>query len=72
MEYEVAVHRSAQQDGEEEEKLNLYLNIVKTVAVKVQKSETARNLKAMLKDQEGIPQCFLEIFFRGNSFRMKK
>ncbi|CAL5337388.1 unnamed protein product [Camellia sinensis] len=45
--------------------MNIYLKVIKTVALKVKTSETIRNLKAMLREKEGISENIQELFFTG-------
>ncbi|KAI8009697.1 hypothetical protein LOK49_LG06G02631 [Camellia lanceoleosa] len=48
-----------------EEKMNIYLKVIKAVALKVKTSETIKNLKAMLREKEGISENIQELFFTG-------
>lgn len=45
--------------------INVYLKVIKTVALTVKKSETVRNVKAKLYDKEGISECLQEVFYNG-------
>lgn len=46
--------------------INIYLKIIKTVALSnVKRSETIRNLKALLCEKEGVSENFQELYFSG-------
>lgn len=48
-----------------DEEVNIYLKMIKTIPMKVKKSEKVSNLKTMLNDKEGISECLQELFFAG-------
>ncbi|KAJ0034979.1 hypothetical protein Pint_25098 [Pistacia integerrima] len=49
-----------------DEEVNVYLKVMKTVALKVKKSDTIKNLKALIREKEGISEYIQGIFFAGN------
>lgn len=49
--------------------MNIFLKVSKTVAFNVKKSETIKNLKAMLCKKEGISEYFPELFFSGERLK---
>ncbi|CAK9138012.1 unnamed protein product [Ilex paraguariensis] len=53
----------------EEVEINMYLKIIKTVAIKVKRSETIRNVKALLCDKESISENLQELFFTGERLK---
>ncbi|KAL3506162.1 hypothetical protein ACH5RR_031544 [Cinchona calisaya] len=59
---------SRENNGDEEE-INVYLKVMKTVALAVKKSDTVRNVKAKLNDKEGISEGLQELFFSGERLR---
>ncbi|KAL5781670.1 hypothetical protein ACOSP7_006699 [Xanthoceras sorbifolium] len=52
-----------------EEEINLYFKIVKTIAMRVKRSETIKNLKVMLHEKEGISEDVQDLFFDGDHLR---
>ncbi|KAK2643685.1 hypothetical protein Ddye_018880 [Dipteronia dyeriana] len=48
-----------------EEDINVYMKVMKTVAMKVKKSETVRNLKALFCEKEGTSEGVKDLFFSG-------
>ncbi|KAK9288006.1 hypothetical protein L1049_016451 [Liquidambar formosana] len=52
-----------------EEEINIYLKVIKTLALNVKKSETIKNLKAMLREKEGIAENLQELFFLGDQLK---
>ncbi|KAM7485381.1 hypothetical protein LguiA_001390 [Lonicera macranthoides] len=52
--------------SQQEEEINIYLKIIKTVALSnVKRSETISNLKALLCEKEGVSENFQELYFSG-------
>ncbi|KAL5851770.1 hypothetical protein ACOSQ3_006888 [Xanthoceras sorbifolium] len=49
-----------------EEEINVYLEVMKTVAFQVKKSETVRNLKVLFCEKEGISEDIQDLFFAGD------
>ncbi|XP_071940632.1 uncharacterized protein [Coffea arabica] len=60
---------SQHNDGDEEEEMNIYLKVIKTVAVTVKKSATVRSVKEKLNDKEGISECLQQVFYNGKRLR---
>ncbi|KAK4855863.1 hypothetical protein QYF36_011780 [Acer negundo] len=52
-----------------EEEINVYLKVMKTVAMKVNKSETVRNLKALFCEKEGTSEGVKDLFFAGEQLQ---
>lgn len=52
--------------------IDIYLKVIKTVAVKVKKSETIKNLKTMFWEKEGVPEISQELFFAGDQLKDDK
>ncbi|KAK4856413.1 hypothetical protein QYF36_017216 [Acer negundo] len=52
-----------------EEEINVYLKVMKTVALKVNKSETVRNLKALFCEKEGTSEGVKDLFFGGEQLQ---
>lgn len=52
--------------------IDIYLKVIKTVAVKVKKSETVKNLKTMFWEKEGVPEISQELFFAGDQLKDDK
>lgn len=52
--------------------IDIYLKLIKTVAVKVKKSETIKNLKTMFWEKEGVPEISQELFFAGDQLKDDK
>ncbi|CAI9779919.1 unnamed protein product [Fraxinus pennsylvanica] len=55
--------RSSQRD---EEKINVYLEVNKKVCLNIKRSETIRNVKAMLCEKEGISEYLQDLCFKGD------
>ncbi|XP_023924790.1 polyubiquitin isoform X1 [Quercus suber] len=55
-----------------DEEIDIYLKLIKTVAVKVKKSETIKNLKTMFREKEGVPEISQELFFAGDQLKDDK
>ncbi|KAM7485387.1 hypothetical protein LguiA_001396 [Lonicera macranthoides] len=49
----------------QQEEINIYLKVIKIVALKVKRSETIRNLKALLWEKEDVSEHFQELYFSG-------
>ncbi|KAK4360614.1 hypothetical protein RND71_019566 [Anisodus tanguticus] len=45
--------------------ITVYLKVTKTVALKVKESDSIGNVKALLHDKEGIPECHQQLFSKG-------
>ncbi|XP_058197437.1 polyubiquitin 11-like [Rhododendron vialii] len=56
-------------DYSEEDEMNLYLKVIKTVALNVKRSETTRTLKALFHEKEGTPENLQELFFMGKQLK---
>uniref|UniRef100_A0A5B7BFA4 Ubiquitin-like domain-containing protein n=1 Tax=Davidia involucrata TaxID=16924 RepID=A0A5B7BFA4_DAVIN len=56
-------------ESREEEEINLYLKVIKTIALNVKRSETIKNLKVVLREKEGISENIQELFFTGERLR---
>ncbi|KAK3190365.1 hypothetical protein Dsin_029926 [Dipteronia sinensis] len=52
-----------------EEEINLYFKIIKTIAMKVKRSDTIKDIKAMLDEEEHVPEDVQELFFAGDHLR---
>ncbi|KAF8401944.1 hypothetical protein HHK36_012895 [Tetracentron sinense] len=52
-----------------EEEINVFLKVTKTVALKVKRSDTIKNIKAMFRNQEGISERLQELFYSGNHLK---
>ncbi|CAI9118139.1 OLC1v1019663C1 [Oldenlandia corymbosa var. corymbosa] len=57
---------TGQNDGGDEQKMNIFLKLSKTVGLTVKTSDTVRNLKTALNDKEVISECLQDIFFGGD------
>ncbi|KAM3394505.1 hypothetical protein P3S68_003507 [Capsicum galapagoense] len=60
--------RIADEAGKEEE-MTIYLKVIKTVALKVKESDSIGNVKALLHDKEGIPECLQKLVSKGVELR---
>ncbi|KAM3306291.1 hypothetical protein P3S67_013161 [Capsicum chacoense] len=60
--------RIADEAGKEEE-MTIYLKVIKTVALKVKESDSIGNVKALLHDKEGIPECLPKLVSKGVELR---
>ncbi|KAK1593016.1 hypothetical protein Q3G72_034446 [Acer saccharum] len=60
---------SARSQLNPEEEINVYLKVMKTVAMKVNKSETVRNLKALFREKEGTSEGVKDLFFAGEQLQ---
>ncbi|KAK4363618.1 hypothetical protein RND71_018859 [Anisodus tanguticus] len=47
-------------------KITIYLNISKTVSLRVKESDSNGKVKSLLHDKEGIPECLQQLFSKGN------
>ncbi|KAM3340653.1 ubiquitin-NEDD8-like protein RUB2 [Capsicum galapagoense] len=45
--------------------MTIYLKVIKTVALKVKESDSIGNVKVLLHDKEGIPECIQQLFIKG-------
>lgn len=52
-----------------EEEISLYLKIINTVVLKAKPNGTVSNLKALLREKEGISENHQELFFAGNQLK---
>ncbi|XP_055825138.1 polyubiquitin 3-like [Solanum dulcamara] len=50
---------------EEEKEMTIYLKINKTVALRVKESDSIGNIKSLLHDKEGIPECLQQLVSKG-------
>ncbi|XXG44017.1 hypothetical protein AAC387_Pa01g3921 [Persea americana] len=46
--------------------MKIFVKVLKTIALKIKKTDTIRNIKARFQDEEGIPETLQEMFFAGN------
>ncbi|XP_022842594.1 polyubiquitin-like isoform X2 [Olea europaea var. sylvestris] len=60
---------SFKRSSQREEEINVCLEVNKKVCLNIKRSETIRNVKAMLCEKEGISECLQELFFKG--YRLK-
>ncbi|KAH0685170.1 hypothetical protein KY284_015723 [Solanum tuberosum] len=51
--------------NEEEKEMTIYLKINKTVALRVKESDSIGNIKSLLHDKEGIPECLQHLVSKG-------
>ncbi|KAF7151231.1 hypothetical protein RHSIM_Rhsim02G0040800 [Rhododendron simsii] len=56
-------------DSSEDDEINVYLKVIKTVALKVKRSETTKRLKALFHEKEGTPGNLLDLFFTGKQLK---
>ncbi|PHT49761.1 hypothetical protein CQW23_09508 [Capsicum baccatum] len=49
--------------------MTIYLKVIKTVALKVKESDSIGNVKALLHDKEGIPECLQKLVSKGVELR---
>ncbi|KAK1590993.1 hypothetical protein Q3G72_000462 [Acer saccharum] len=49
--------------------INLYFKIIKTIAMKVNRSDTIKDIKVMLDEEEHVPEDVQELFFVGDHLR---
>ncbi|KAF8401945.1 hypothetical protein HHK36_012896 [Tetracentron sinense] len=52
--------------------INIFLKVTKTVTLKVNRSDTIENVKALFRNQEGILEKLQELFFAGNHLKDAK
>lgn len=49
--------------------MNIYLKVIKIVALKVKRSDTIRELKAVMREKEGVSENFQELFYAGHHLK---
>ncbi|XP_058202554.1 polyubiquitin-like [Rhododendron vialii] len=49
--------------------MNVYVKVIKTVALKVNRSQTTKKLKALFHKKEGTPENLQELFFAGEQLK---
>ncbi|KAF7152014.1 hypothetical protein RHSIM_Rhsim01G0277400 [Rhododendron simsii] len=52
-----------------EDEMNVYLKVIKRVALKVKRSETTKKLKVLFHEKEGTPENLQELFFTGKQLQ---
>ncbi|XP_011035144.1 PREDICTED: polyubiquitin-like [Populus euphratica] len=60
---------SQEEVEEEEEEMTIYLKVMKTSTMKVQRSDTIGTIKSAFCEKEGIPKSFQELFFNGDRLK---